>query len=132
MRAGRKIQTLSQRLFRLCVVDSVLDEDRARAVAQKIVRQKRRGYLTLLKSFTRFVRLYAAAHLAMVESAIPLVGDFRGAVESQLRRRYGANLNTQFVVNSHLIAGMRVRVGSELYDGSLQHRLVALDASLSQ
>jgi F-type H+-transporting ATPase subunit delta len=44
-----------------------------------------------------------------------------------LVQEYGQGLNTTFAENPELIAGMRIRVGSDVYDGSVRSRLEALE-----
>jgi F-type H+-transporting ATPase subunit delta len=45
-------------------------------------------------------------------------------------RRYGAGLQPSFEVDPALIGGLRIRVGSDVYDGSLRARLAALQTRL--
>ena len=44
-----------------------------------------------------------------------------------LVKRYGAGLNFTFRQNPALIGGMRIQVGSDVYDGSIQSRLAQLE-----
>jgi F-type H+-transporting ATPase subunit delta len=43
-----------------------------------------------------------------------------------LNRKYGAGLNIAFTQNPALLGGLRVQVGSDVYDGSVRARLDAL------
>ena len=42
---------------------------------------------------------------------------------------YGPELNTSFADNPALIGGMRISVGSDVYDGSVKAGLAALENS---
>ena len=42
---------------------------------------------------------------------------------------YGPGISTSFAETSALIGGMRIRVGSDVYDGSVKAGLVALEKS---
>jgi len=117
----------AKRLFRLCFVNGLLDEGRTRQVLQRIIDDKRRGGLSLLSHFQRLVKLEIARHTAEVESAIPLATDFREKIETGLSRIYGPGLRASFVQNPELIGGMRIKVGSDVYDGSVRARLVELE-----
>jgi F-type H+-transporting ATPase subunit delta len=44
--------------------------------------------------------------------------------------RYGGGFKTLFSENPALIGGMRIKVGSDVYDGSLRTKLAALAARL--
>jgi F-type H+-transporting ATPase subunit delta len=88
---------------------------------------RRRGSLALLSHFRRLVSLDRARHSAVVESATPLAADLRAQVEAGLARTYGQGVSTSFVEDPALIAGMRVKVGSDVYDGSVRAALAALE-----
>ena len=53
----------------------------------------------------------------------------QGSVREALTRVYGAGLDFSFPQNPELIGGMRIKVGSDVYDGSVQARLAALQES---
>jgi F-type H+-transporting ATPase subunit delta len=48
-------------------------------------------------------------------------------VRASLVRLYGPDLSTSFAERPALIGGMRIRVGSDVYDGSIKAGLVALE-----
>jgi F-type H+-transporting ATPase subunit delta len=130
MKTNRRIRRTARQLFRLCMVDGTLDADRARRVAQRIAASRRRGALDVLVGFQRLVRLDRGRHTARVESATPLEADLRENVRAGLTSRYGPGLETSFEHNPALIGGMRIVVGSDVYDGSVRGRLAALQARL--
>ena len=130
MKANRKLRRVARRLFRLCRVDGRLDAERVRLVAQRIAGSGRRGTLAILGDLLRLVRLDRDGHRAIVESATPLPDDLRIDVQARLARLYGEGLDTSFEINPRLIGGMRIRVGSDVYDASVRARLAALEARL--
>ena len=130
MKATRKARRAARQLFRLCLVDGRMDQSRVRRVAQQIAASRRRGSLAVLADFKRLVRLDRDRHAAVVASAVPLPDDLRASVGDSLARIYGPGLDTSFEQDPDLIAGMRIRVGSDVYDGTLRTRLAALEARL--
>ena len=130
MIANRKIKRAARRLFRVCQVDGVLNERLVREVARRLGSSPRRGSVQTLRHFLRLVRLDLDRHTARVESAAPLPSSVREAIQSDLARRYGRTLETTFSENPALIGGMRIRVGSDVYDDSVRARLAALEARL--
>jgi F-type H+-transporting ATPase subunit delta len=127
MKTTRQIKREAKRLFRLCLVNGSLDEGRTRKVVQRIIGDKRRSGLALLSHFQRLVRLDCARHTAEVESAMPLPADLRARIEAGLARTYGPGISASFAHNPGLIGGMRIKVGSDVYDGSVRARLAALE-----
>ena len=130
MTTKRHIARAARRLFRVCVVNGVLDENRVRQVAARLAASGRRGALQVLSGFLRLVRLNLQQRRAMVESAAALPDDLRDSVTDELRRTYGASLEATFAVNPALVGGMRITVGSDVYDGSVRARLARLEARL--
>ena len=130
MKTSRHAKRAARQLFRLCLVDGVLEERCVREVAQYLAGSRRRGALAVLSDFSRVVRLDRDRHTAVVESASPLAGDLRQDIQAGLARRYGPGLNTSFAQNPGLIGGVRIKVGSDVYDGSVRARLAALAARL--
>ena len=129
MKSTKEIKREAKHLFRLCFVNGSLDEDRVRSVLQGILGSKRRGFLPLAGQFQRLVSLDQLRHTAKVESAVPLSPELQANVQASLFRTYGPELNTSFVENSALIGGIRIKVGSDVYDGSIKAGLAALENS---
>jgi F-type H+-transporting ATPase subunit delta len=130
MKATRRTRRAARQLYRLCLVDGALDAKRARLVADWLVTSRRRGALPALSGFLRLVRLDRDRRTARVESAAPLAEPARERIRSGLARTYGASLEASFAENPALIGGVRVRVGSDVFDGTIRARLAALQARL--
>jgi F-type H+-transporting ATPase subunit delta len=130
MKATRRVKRSAGQLFRVCLVDGALDQGRARQVARLLATSRRRGALAVLSSFQRLVRLDRGQHTALVESAAPLADTVRERIHSGLVRAYGPALETAFGENPALIGGVRIKVGSDVYDGSVRAKLTALEALL--
>ncbi len=127
MKTARQIKREAKRLFRFCLVNGLLDATRTRQVVQRIIDAKRRRGLALLSHFQRLVKLDSARHTAEVESAVPLPEDLRARVQAGLAGTYGPGINASFAHNPGLIGGMRIKVGSDVYDGSVRARLAELE-----
>jgi F-type H+-transporting ATPase subunit delta len=130
MKANRRTRRAAREVYRLCLVDGALDESRARIVAEHLGASTRRGALALLTTFQRLVRLDRDRHTARVESATPLAAGMRDRLQQGLARTYGRELETSFTENPALIGGIRIRVGSDVYDGTVRARLAALESRL--
>ena len=130
MKANRKTRRLARALYRLCLVNGAIDGGRARRVSRRLASSGSRGSLPILVEFHRLVRLDHDRHAALVESATALATSVRDGILADLSRVYGPGLHTSFRSNATLIGGVRIKVGSDVYDGSLQGRLAALEARL--
>jgi F-type H+-transporting ATPase subunit delta len=119
----------AKELFRACRVNGVPDDAKVRQVVQKVVASKPRGYFAILSHFQRLVKLDIDRRAAHVESAVPLSAAQQGAVQANLTRKYGPGLNISYAQNTGLLGGMRIKVGSDVFDGSVVARLTALAES---
>jgi F-type H+-transporting ATPase subunit delta len=129
MKINKQAKREAKQLFRFCLVNGLLDENRVRQVVQLVAAAGQRNCPAILAHFRRLVKLEIAQRTATVESAAPLPADLQAAVEADLARRYGAGLNTIFAHRPELIGGMRIQVGSDVYDGSVLAGLAALEQS---
>ena len=126
MKATKRARHEAKQLFRACQVNGLLDESRVRNTVAQLIARKPRGYLGVLSYLHRLVKLDVARRTASVESAVALAPALQSGVSRNLTRLYGPGLEVAFAQNAALLGGMRVKVGSDVYDGSVQARLAAL------
>jgi F-type H+-transporting ATPase subunit delta len=129
MIVSKQIKREAKQVLRLCMVDGLLDERRVDRVVQHFSAATYRHCPILLKCFLRLVKLERNRRSARIESATPLSAELQAATLANLTRRYGPGLSAAFTHRASLIGGMRIQVGSDLYDGSVLARLRALEKS---
>jgi len=130
MKISKQSRRDGKTLFNVCRVNGVLDEGKIRQVLVEVVARKPRGYVATLHHFHRLVKLELARRTALVESATELAPAIQESVRNQLASRHGAGLNLSFKTSPAVIGGLKVRVGSDIYDGTVAGRLAALESSL--
>jgi len=129
MKINKKAKREAKQLYRFCLLDGLLNENRVRQVVQRVVATGERDCLPLLAHFLRLLKLDCARHTATIESATPLPADLQKVVQTGLAHRYGPGLTTAFAQRPELIGGMRIQVGCDVYDGSVRAGLEALKKS---
>ena len=130
MKISKQARRDAKQLFNVCKVAGVLDENRVRQSVAAVVAKKPRGYVGILSQFQRLVKLDIERRSARVESAVAASDALQQSVKANLAQRYGQGLNVTFAVNPALIGGLRVKVGSDVFDGSVKARLDALAESI--
>ena len=130
MKINKEIRRLSRKLVRASFVDGMLDEKKVAALVESIVANKPRHYIQLLENYRRLLRLEVEKQRATIESAVKLDPEVGRQIAAGLQRKYGGSLTTEFVVNPALLGGVRVRVGSDVWDSSVRNRLERLQQSL--
>jgi F-type H+-transporting ATPase subunit delta len=121
----------AKHLLQTCKVNGLLEGARLKAAVAAVIAQKPRGYLAMLTHFQRLVRLEIERRSARIESAIPLAAEAQQGLQTSLTRRHGAGLQFEFAQNPALVGGLRIQVGSDVYDSSIRERLLALEENLT-
>jgi F-type H+-transporting ATPase subunit delta len=129
MKISKQARHEARQLFQSCQANGLLDENRVRQAVGLVAGRKPRGYLAVLCQFQRLVKLEVARHTASIESAAALPPPYQAQLRADLARVYGPGLNFVFSGNPALLGGVRIQVGGDVYDGSVQARLAALRGS---
>ena len=130
MKISKQARRDAKQLFNVCNVSGVMDENRVRQTVGVVIEKKPRGYVGILSHFQRLVKLDIERRSAHVESAVAASEVLQQSVKANLAQRYGQGLNVTFAVNPSLIGGLRVKVGSDVFDGSVKARLAELEAAM--
>jgi F-type H+-transporting ATPase subunit delta len=123
MKINKQARRDAKSLLRSSMQNGRLDETRVRKIVGAVLSQKPRGYLAILSHYERLVKLEEQRRTGRVESATPLSPEMRANVQKTLEQKYGSGLNIEFTENPALIGGLRIQMGSDVYDGSIQARL---------
>jgi F-type H+-transporting ATPase subunit delta len=126
MRTAKQSRRDAKSLLRSCQVNGLLDEARVRQAVQQVIALKPRGYPRLLAYFKRLVQLEIVRRTARIESAIELSPEWQTRLTENLTKSYGPGLQLTFTRNPALLGGLRIAVGSDVFDGSVQGRLAVL------
>lgn len=129
MKISKTAAATARRLFGMCQVGGGLDEDRLRTVFKRLGSSKPRDYHAILIALHRLTRLELDRRKVTVESAVELDEAFRQQLVAKLTRQYGPDLELHYKTNADLIGGLRIRVGDDVFDGSIDGRLKRLSAA---
>lgn len=129
MKISKQAQREARQLFRSCFVNDLLDENRVRQATKLLSEKKPRGYVEILSRLHRLVKLDLEQRAARVESATVLPADLQSDVTNEIKKKYGNGVSILFSQNPALVGGLRIQVGSDLYDGSVKTRLEKLEES---
>lgn len=130
MKISRESRKTARGLFRLACEGGKLNGPRAVELAGCLAEARPRGTMGTLKEFAKLVRLELARRHAEIESATPLDSAEVAGITKQLSEKFGEDLTTEFRVTPGLIGGLRIQVGSDVWDGSVSARLSALKTQI--
>src|SRR4030095_14630335 len=116
MKIGKQARRDAKRLFNACREKGVVDEGKVRAVVARFIAEKPRRYLEILRHFQRLGKLDIERRTARVENAVETPAPLQETIRKELTARYGPGLNFSFWTNPALIGGLKIRVGSDIFD----------------
>ena len=123
MKISKVAAASARRLFGLCQSAGRLDDVKLRTVVARLLEAKPRDYPAILASLHRLTRLDLQRRNVTVESAVELDDASRQRVVAGLTNQYGPDLVVQYQTQPSLLGGLRIRVGNDVFDGSVQGRL---------
>jgi F-type H+-transporting ATPase subunit delta len=130
MKTDKKINQFAKKLVELSKDEGAISEQRVAEVLSAIEGSKHRQPLRLLKAYLIHIRRELALQTARVSTPTALGPEALAALESGFSARYNRPIRVVAEEEPSLIAGLRVRVGDDLYDASLVGRLQRLANSV--
>ncbi|HXX42604.1 MAG TPA: F0F1 ATP synthase subunit delta [Chthoniobacterales bacterium] len=130
MKINKEIRQLSREMLRASFTDGQLDRGKIGQIVESLIAKRPRHYVDILQYYKRLLRLEIEKRHAKIESATQLEPQAAVNIIERLKGKYGADLSSEFVVDPALLGGVRVRVGSDVWDGTLRNRLERLQQQL--
>jgi F-type H+-transporting ATPase subunit delta len=131
MKITKEVRRIGKQLFRACFVDDQFDQKKALSLVDSVIENKPRHYLGILTFLGRLIRLETEKRTATIATSKTLEKKIEEEVRAAIKQRYPQVLRTEFEVNPELLAGMRIRVGSDVWDGTVRGKLEELKNALS-
>jgi F-type H+-transporting ATPase subunit delta len=130
MKITREARLTARQIFRAFTLGGTMDESRLRDVVTELATQKPRNYLPILAQLQRLVAIWVAERTHAVETAVDLP-DQGAAIFRELAERFNLPMATAYRVAPELIGGLRIRVGSSVWDGSVRSNLNQIQQALN-
>lgn len=123
MKISKSAAAAARRLFSLCQSNGRLDEAKLRQVIARLVESKVRDYRSILAALQRLTRIDLDRRKVLIESAVEMDESTHQRVVAGLIEKYGDDLEIRHQVTPALLGGLRIRVGDDVFDGSVQGRI---------
>ncbi len=130
MKINKEVRQLSRQMLHASFTDGQLDSGRISSLVDSLIARKPRNYIAVLKNYRRLLRLELDKRRARIETASDVESTISSELIANLKRKYGGDLTTEFVVNPQLLGGLRIRVGNDVWDGTVRNRLERLQQEL--
>jgi F-type H+-transporting ATPase subunit delta len=130
MKINKEIRRLAREMLRASFTDGQLDPGRIASLIDSLIARKPRNCVAILQNYMRLLRLELEKRRARIETASAVDSETSSKVIANLKKKYGNDLATEFLVNPQLLGGIRIRVGSDVWDGTVRNRLERLQQQL--
>lgn len=130
MRGDKKTKLLAKQLFKLSLVNGAVSPEQVAGVLGYIEKTAPRHTLALLKLYHRAVATELAKSRALVEHAGPVTDATLRSIEAAMTKKYRRPVTATAQPNPKLLAGLRVRVGSDVFEASVSGQLAALSSAV--
>jgi F-type H+-transporting ATPase subunit delta len=128
MRASKQSQQFARQLVRLSLADGQISAERVSGVLAHLEKHPPRQPLVVLRIYYRLVSIEIAKSRALVEHAGPITDGSLHAIEASFTRKYQRSITATAQPNPALVAGLRIRVGDDVYESSIAGQLAALSS----
>ena len=125
-----QIQQLARQLFKLSLIEGRLSSEQVAGVLGYVEKHHPVNAVTILTAYQRLVATEVAKGLAVVEHSGPVSEASLAAIAASLSVRYQRPVTAQTKATPTLFAGLRVRIGDDLFESSVAGQLAALSASV--
>ena len=130
MRADKKTKALAKQLFKLSVVNGTVSPEQVTGVLGYIEKNVPRHGLAVLQLYHRAIATELAKSEAVVEHAGPIGDTTLKSIEAAMAKKYSRPVTATAKPNPKLLAGLRIRIGSDVYESSVAGQLAALSSAV--
>jgi F-type H+-transporting ATPase subunit delta len=124
-----KTRAFIKQLVQLSLVDGRVSSEQVAGVLEYLEKNPPAHPFALLQAYHKAIANEIAKGEARVEHAGPVAPDALSAIAAALGKRYGRPVVSLATPNPALLAGLRVRIGDDVYESSVAGQLAALSAA---
>jgi F-type H+-transporting ATPase subunit delta len=130
MAAKKQTQQLARQLYKLSFENGQITAERVAGVLAYVEKIQPPQIVAVLKAYQRLVTAELARGQAVVEHAGAVSPAALQAIAAALSKKYGRPVASTAKANPSLLAGLRIRVGDDVYENSVAGQLGALSAAV--
>ena len=127
---NKQLHHLARQLFRLSFDAGSISAERVSGVLAYIERHRPAHPVRLLKAYHRLIATELGKHQAVIEYAGAVSDATVQAIAAAMAQRYNRPISPAPRKNDALLAGLRVRVGDDVFESSISSQLAALAAAV--
>ena len=126
MAVDKQTKLLAKQLFKLSLVNGVVSPEQVAGVLGWVEKTSPRRPVAVLKAYHHRIALELAKSQAVVTHAGPLGASVLPQIAAAMTKKYNRPVIASSQLDSSLLAGLRVRVGNDVYESSVAGQLASL------
>ncbi|MFM1850675.1 MAG: synthase subunit delta [Verrucomicrobiota bacterium] len=126
--ADKATQQLARQLFTLSLVNGSVSAAQVEGVLAYLEKHPPAQPKQVLLAYRRLIARELAKSRVVVEHAGPVTDGILRSLEGALTQKYKRQITASAVQNAALIAGLRLRIGDDIYEASVAGQLEQLSA----
>lgn len=125
---NKAAQQLARQLFALSLVNGSVSAAQVEGVLAYLEKHPPANHMVVLRAYRRLIARELAKSEVVVEHAGPVADSILRSLEGAFTQKYKRQITTKAVHNAALIAGLRLRIGDDVYEASVAGQLEQLSA----
>jgi len=126
--SAKHAQKFARRLFQLSLADGAVSAERVTGVLAYIEKHRPASPVMVLRAYHRLIAAELARGQAVIEHAGSVSDASLQAIAVAMTKKYARTVTAVPRPDPALLAGLRVRVGDDVYESSIAGRLEPLTA----
>ncbi|MCS7064550.1 MAG: F0F1 ATP synthase subunit delta [Methylacidiphilales bacterium] len=131
MKFSQEVRRAAKGLFRLCMVEGELDEKRLRLIIDELITRKPRNYLAILDRLIYLIKSDQQRRVLTITSVSPLGEQEKERIFQEVRGRLPQVNCVCNTVDPEILGGVRLQVGSDVWDYSVEGSLKEVERLLA-
>ena len=125
---NKAAQQLARQLFKMSVIDGNVSAAQVEGVLAYLEKHPPAKPLLVLQAYQQYIARELAKSEVVVEHAGPVTEGILRSIEGALSQKYKRQVTATAKQNAKLIAGLRLRIGDDMYETSIAGQLAQLSA----
>lgn len=125
----KKTAAFARQLFKMSLEDGTVSAERVSGVLSWIEKHRPAGATTLLRAYKRLIETEVDRNRAVIEFAGDISPEIFQQIATTMSGRFDREIEAVPVARPELIAGVRVRVGCDIFENSVVSQLATLGSS---
>jgi F-type H+-transporting ATPase subunit delta len=124
----KKAQQLARQLFKLSLVNGTVSAGQVAGALAYVEKHRPANPVLVLKNYQRLIARELAKSRALVDHAGPVAESILASIAGAFSQKYKRIITVSARHDARLIAGLRIRIGDDVYESSIASQLATLSA----